>query len=176
MEGFSMAVIHGILSVRLKDYMGVISTHDIFVQVGDDTTLAEVVSAAGTYFLLLDPLTDAMGVIAHFTMLFASTGMKSAVTVENRLDDIGLFAFTQPGAPYKFSEVIPAFAEGKQANGGVNLADEDVQDWLTYIEATGVDLQVESKARIKLGAFLSCQLADRKHRKAVTRVSYRTPS
>lgn len=173
--GSQMATVHGIVGIRLKDNLGIVTSHSLFVSLADTTTMAAIVTAVQTYCGLLDPITDAMGVDAHFTLIFPSTGLKTAVAVDNPLGNGGLFSFSLVSNPYKFSVLVPAFAEAKISGSKINLTDSAVSTWFNWLRTNGTPLQVESKSRIALDAFLSSELVTRKHRKSETKVSYEIP-
>ena len=167
-----MATAYGIVGIRLKDWLGIITSHQLFVSLADTTTVAQVIADVQTYCGLLDPITDAAGVIAHFELVFPSTGLKTGVAVNNELGAGALFSFGQVSSPYKFSVLVPAMAEGKILNGKVNLGDTDVINYENWLQTNATHLQVTSKARNALSGFLSSELVTRKHRKSETRVSY----
>jgi hypothetical protein len=166
-----MATVHGVLSVQLEDTMGVKASHELLIQISDATTLASVITGAQAYFALLDPLTDAAGVQARFTLKFASTGLKTGATVENPLGNGGLFTFGAVGTPYRPSILVPSMAEALITNGKIDNADSDVTAWANWIKANGTALGVESRGYQKIDAWLKSKIVTRKHRKEESLVS-----
>lgn len=167
-----MATAYGIVGIRLKDWLGIITSHQLFVSLSDATTVAQIIADVQTYCAVLDPVTDAAGVVAHFELVFPSTGLKTSTSVNNELGNGALFSYGQANSPYKFSVLVPAMAEGKISASKVNLSDAAVIAYYTWLSTNGTHLQVTSKARNALSGFLSSQLVTRKHRKSETRVSF----
>lgn len=170
-----MATIHGIIGVRLTDTEGVITSHQIFVQLDDATTAAQIIAVTQGYCLKLDPITDAAGVEAHFTLVFPSTGLKTGATVKNPLGNGALFTFSQTGSPYKFSVLVQSFAEAKLTGAKVDLTDADIAAYYAWLLAAHTTVQATGKGYQLLSAFLSFQLVTRKHRRAESKVSHETP-
>jgi hypothetical protein len=167
-----MATVHGVVGIRLKDWLGIITSKLLYVSTSDATTLAQIATSVQAFCVILDPVTDAAGEGAHFTLEIASTGLKTGTSVNNELGNGALFTFGQVSSPYKYSDLVPAMAEAKITSGKVNLADADVAAYFGWLAANATQLQVESKAHLALTGFSSSQLVTRKHRKNETRVSY----
>jgi hypothetical protein len=167
-----MADIYGSLSVRLKDSNGVTVPAQLLVKSPEASSLTAIIAAAQAYFALLDPITDAAGVIARVTFKFPSTGLKTSTSVVNAVDTTGLFDFGDGSTGDIFGVDVPAFAEALITNGKPKLDDEDFIAWQTWVRTGLTALVPVTRKRLIPTGFLAGRLATRKHRKSLTKVSY----
>lgn len=168
-----MATVHGLLSVTLEDSQGVKVPLTIPVQISDATTLATLATDAQAFFALLDKATDAAGVVAHFSLNIAPTGLKTGTTVDNTVGNQGLFGFSQANSKYSYSVAVPALAEATVVGGTMDLAeDSDLDKFLDWFTAPPGTLKAESTALNLLAAFLRGSIRTRKHRRQQSRVTY----
>ena len=95
-----MANFRAVLGLRLQDLRGLITSHQLFANIPEATTIAQMVAAAQAYCVLLDPLTDAAGILGHVEFYFPTTGLKTSPTDPgNNFNDNGLFPSRSPTCP-----------------------------------------------------------------------------
>lgn len=160
-----------IISVKLKDYLGVVTPHDIFVRVADSVTLATLVTQAQAYFALLDDVTDEAGISAHATIKFASTGLKTSTSVNNPVSLTGLATFAQASSDYVYSIDIPGVADALISGGQIDTSLTPWADWKNWLLAAHSGIQGCSKFNNLLTSFLGSTITNRSHRKALNRKS-----
>lgn len=168
-----MATIHGIMSFRLQDFLGATGSEKTLVQFSDATTVAQMITDAQAYAVLLNPCTDAMGLQGRFEFFFPPTGLKTSISTNNTLVNGGLLSYSQAGGNrYIYSEEVPAFAEAKITNGKIDLSDTDVIALKNWYLNGGAHILAESNAYNTLAAFRYCKLGSRSDRRVETRVSF----
>lgn len=162
-----------LLSIELQDNLGVPASHDLFVNVPDTATVANLVTYGQAYCAVLDPVTSAEGVVAHFTVNFPSTGLKTAPLATSEVERTGLFNFSQAGSRYKFGVDVPSIADAVIATGKIDLTNTGVIAWKNFILAAGAGgIQAASKFSNLLSGLLDALISFRKHRKAENRRSF----
>jgi hypothetical protein len=167
-----MANYLSIMAIEVQDVLGVTVSHDVFVEVADTTTVAQIVTATQAYCALLDPLTDGAGVGAHVTLSFPSTGMKTGPTaLGSPVEQTLLTNFSQAGSRYKFAIDVPTLAKGKIVNGKVDPLDTDVAAWKAWLLAAHTGIQASSKFGNLLQALLDLTITFRKHRRSENKKS-----
>jgi hypothetical protein len=155
----------------MQDLRGVITSHQLFANIPEATTITEMVAAARAYFVLLDPLTDAAGLLGHIQFTFDPTGLKTAPTTPgNNFNDNGLFSFAQSNLPYKQGILVPAYAASEIANGKITV-DPDLTAWVTWLKAGSANLPIVSKSGNPLVEPFRIKLVTRKHRKQESAIS-----
>lgn len=166
-----MANIHCIGSVTLQDTEGTKVSQDQFFLVADTVTLATIITQMQAYCALLDPVTDAAGLICRFEIKFASTGLKTGPTVQNPVENNGLFTFSQLSSSYVFTEPVPSLAESKISGSKVDLTDADIIAYYQWFTTAHSGLQPVGKYDNNLQSFLKFKLATRKHRKSQSQLT-----
>jgi len=166
-----MANYRAVLAVRLQDVRGLITSHQLFANIPEATTITQMVAAAQAYFALLDPLTDAAGLLGHVQFTFPSTGLKTSPTSPgNNFNDNGLFSLHQSNLPYVQGVLIPAYAQDKIANGKIAI-DTDLTAWVTWIKSGSVNMPIVSKSGNALVEPFRIKLVTRKHRRQESAIS-----
>lgn len=167
-----MANYQAIVSIGLQDWLGVEVPLDAFVTIADTTTIAQVVSYVQAWCALVDPCTDAMGVLAHFKLQFASTGLKTAPTSPGSpVEQTLLSNYAQNGSPYKSPLDLPSIAQAKIVNGKVSPTDTDIAAFTGYLLALHTGIQGVSKFGNILQAVTDNAITFRKHRKSENKKS-----
>lgn len=154
-----------LISVQLRDYIGTVTTHNIFVKAADTVTLATLATQIGTYQQLLDPLTGA--VIQEVTarvMLPLDAGNKTDPENNTEAEMSGIFNFSQTGSPYKYGIDLPAIADLIVTNGKIDLANLGLQAWIEWFTTAHSGIQAVSKFVLTLVALLDALLTFRKRR------------
>jgi hypothetical protein len=171
-----MASLQVLLSVDVLDKLGVSTTHNLFLDAPDTSTLADFNSFLTDYAPLLDAITDGQITAAHVRQQLAlPSGLKSAPASTAEVERTGLFNYTMSGNPYKFGIDVPAIADSKIVSGKINLTDSDILAWKSFI-LTGVGgITIVSKFLQSLIALVDALISFRKHRKQETRRSLETP-
>lgn len=166
-----MANYRAVLGVRLQDDHGLITSHQLFANIPEATTITQMVAAAQAYFALLDPLTDAAGLLGHVQFTFPSTGLKTSPTSGgNTFNDNGLFSFHQSNLPYVQGVLLPAYADAKIANGKITI-EADMTAWVTWLKSGSANMPIVSKAGNPLVEPFRIKLVTRKHRKQESAIS-----
>ena len=170
-----MANAQVLLSVGLEDDMGVKTRQTLNTVVADTATIAQLITDAQAYCAILDPVTDALGLNVHIEIIAASTGLKTATTVKDPLENGALFTFDVTGTRYHYSVLVPSFAEAKRTGAKVDLADADVLAYYTWLHTNGTHYQVVDKGWAALSTFRRFKLNARKHRKPEAQLSTEVP-
>lgn len=169
-----MATAHGILSWRLVDKFGVQVAKELFVQFADTTTIAEVVTDAGTLATALNAVTDmATAGQAHFTLNFTPANLKTTPTTDGNPASVGLLTtLSQTGSPYTFADLVPGIAKAVAPTGKViETTGSAYETYETALVTAGAHLTVESKSWLALAAAIRNKIVTRKHRKQETRMT-----
>ena len=101
------------IGVRLKDIWGLTASTDLYCQVDDTQTVAQMVTDADAALLALDPITDAQitGAEIRLTVPVAGvTGLKTAATGNQKVMTVGLFGFTITGSKKHYAVPVPAIS------------------------------------------------------------------
>jgi hypothetical protein len=170
-----MATVPSILSYQITDEFGSVATDWFYVDVLTTETVAQMVTFAQNGAAVTDPLTDGQITAIEYKLIVPIPGgLKSAPVSGAEIERVGLFNFSQEGAPkpYKEGIAIPAFAVGKLLNGKINLADTDVAAWVNFIEAISSTFQIVSKFGFLLPSLIDALMSFRKHRKSLTKRSF----
>lgn len=161
-----------LVSVQLTDYLGVTTTHDVFVKAADTVTLATLATQMGTYQQLLDPITGSrIDQVTARVFLPLDAGNKADPVAGDENEKTGLFNFSQTGSPYKYGIDVPGFAETMIVDGKIDLANAGLQAWIAWFEAAHSGIQAVSKFTLILIDLLDALITFRKHRKAENRRS-----
>lgn len=165
-----------LVSVAMDDYLGVRTSHDIFVKAADTVTLATLATQIGTYQQLLDPITGS--VIREVTarvFLPLDAGNKTSAVAGDENEKTGLFNFSQTGSTYRYGVDVPGLAETLITNGRIDLSNAGLQAWIAWFTAAHSGIQAVSKFTLILVDLLDALITFRKHRKAENRRSIVTP-
>lgn len=167
-----MANYLSLLSVQLEDALGVVASHDIFIEVPEATTITQLVAAGQSYCAVLAGVTDANGLAAKVSVTFPPTGMNTAAAEGSEVERTGLFNFSQASSKYKFGIDVPSLNDGIVVNGKIDLTAAGVTDWVTWLLSVHTGIQASSKFGNLLAGLLDALISFRKHRKAESRRSF----
>jgi len=172
-----MATIDGLLSIRIKDFLGDEASMPLYVTMSDAQTLAALDTYAGTILTDLDAILDPQIVGATLNVnVPLPGGLRSSPNSGSSLNDNALFNYKITGLTNRsFSNDVIGFTQVLIVNGQINLADPAVIAWQTLFTPSSGLLQPVSSDWQTLGSFRYCKLSTRKHRRALTKSSTETP-
>jgi len=167
-----MAVVDFQGSLTIRDELGVTATLPFFLEGPDTATLANVRTAIDAIASAADPIIG--GQIVEATVTFhpgLPGGIKAVPAAASRVEQTGLFNWSNATTPYKFGIDVPSLANSKISGGKVNLADADVEAFIDIFEAAIGVFTAVTAGYDPLVALLDVALTFRKHRKSLTRSS-----
>lgn len=167
-----MANYLAIISIEVLDILGVSTAHDIFVEVPDTATVAQVATYFQDYAAVLDGITDGQPTDGHVTVKIKPTGVKTAPVASSEVEKTGLFNYAQAGSTYKAGIDVPAIADTVIVDGRIDLSNAGVQAWRDFVIATLTGIHAVSKFQNDLTALLDALITFRKHRRAENRRSF----
>lgn len=165
-----MATIYGKLSYTTRDILGVAASHDEYVSIDDTKTIANMASFLNAYLDVVDPI-QAGHIESANIAIYPSIGSRTAALSSSRVEQTGLYNFSQTGSPYKYGVDIPALSNTVLVSGHIDLTDAAVTAFIAFMEAAHTGFQIVSKYRIVLVALLDAAITFRKKRRALARVS-----
>jgi hypothetical protein len=168
-----MANINSLVSLHIVDELGVKSTMPIWLVGADTQTLAQLVTAAQNIATDTDAIIG--GQVFKITGAVSvplPSGIKSTPAANSRVEQTGLFNFSQSGSPYKYGVDVPSIKDSVLAGGRINLADTAVTTWVGLLTAAIGAFTPESTALRAIVGLVDALLTFRKHRKQLDRVSY----
>lgn len=171
-----MANVNTLVSLHIVDGLGVKSTMPLWIVGPDTQTLAQLATAAG--MLASDTDNIIGGQIYKITAALdcAIPGdLKATPQSDSRVEETGLFNFSQGVVPYKYGIDVPSILDSVLTGGRIDLANTDVAAWVTLITTAIGAFSPESTAFHALLALTDALLTFRKHRKQLDRVSKETP-
>lgn len=159
-------------STQIEDYLGVSTTHDIFLNVADTVTLATIVSTMQGYQALLDDMTGGAQRKATLRMNIPVAGGNRTVPEDgDETEMTGLFNFSQVGSTYKNGIDVPALNGLLVVNGRIDLTNAAVGSWVTWLTSAHTNITPTSKFQLDFVGLLDALISFRKHRKSQTRRS-----
>lgn len=163
-------------SIQVQDYLGVPSSHDIFLKMPDTTTLAQVITKMQAYQTLFDAVTGGQQ-MANTVRVFVpfTGGLKASPVAGDETEKTGLFNFSQFGTRYKNGINVPAIRETLITSGKIDLSAGAITAWVTWLLDTATGYTVVTKLGAAILALLDALISFRKHRKAESRRSFETP-
>jgi len=144
------------------------------VVIADTTTLAQLATDIAAYSVVVNPLTGVASARANLGLIFPSTGWKTSASTGKRMSEGGLFSFGVTGQRRRYSITIPGFDETCILNGGPQPTETDTAAWISWVQANGTHIAVESNGEDSLTGFLDCKLNSRNSRKNLTKKTTRT--
>lgn len=170
-----MANLEALYSISLEDYLGVPTTHDIYLQMPDTVTLATLTTVLTGYQDLIDVISGAQIMQTTLKVRIPNSGTnKTSPVAGDEAEKTGLFNFSQSVTPYKFGVDVPAIAETLITNGKIDLSASAITTWIAWLTAAHSGVQAISKFVYTLTGLLDALISFRKHRKAETRRSLET--
>lgn len=167
-----MADVHASLGVILRDFQSVQASHELLVKIADTTTLAQLVTDIQAYCAVLDPITGAMGVNAWLRLNIPSTGLKTSPVASMEMSNGSLFSFGKVGMSGQVSIVVPAWDTSCDTSNKPDPTKTEVAAWVSWIQANGTHLVVETREHVVPSGFLGVRSNTRNHRKALTRKTF----
>lgn len=172
-----MANLECLYSVGLQDYLGVSTTHDIFLNVPDSTTLASLTTILTGYQDLVDVISGGLITKTYLRVTIPNSETnKTDPVAGDEVEKTGLFNFSQSATPYKFGVDVPAIAETLITNGKIDLSASAITTWIAWLTAAHSGVQAISKFLYTLTGLVDALISFRKHRKAENRRSVETGS
>lgn len=101
------------VGVRLTDVWGLHASTDLYCQVDDTQSVAQMVTDATNALTSMDPITDAQitaGEIRLTVPVAGVTGLKTAPTGNQKVMVVGLFGFTISGSKKHYAVPVPAIS------------------------------------------------------------------
>lgn len=167
-----MADVHASMGVILRDFQGVQSSHELLVKIADTTTLAQIVTDVAAYCAVLNPLTGGEGVNVWVRLNIPSTGLKTGPVANMEMGNGALFSFGKTGMGGKVSIMVPAWDTTCDTSGKPDPTKSEVSDWISWIQANGTHLAVETREHVIPTGFLGVRSNGRNHRKALTKNTF----
>lgn len=163
-------------SYKIKDYLGVETSHLIDFVAPEATTITQLQTFVSGYTPVLDAIIDGQIILLTLSLDMNIAGAKSSPVVGNPVEQTGLFNFSQSGVTRKFGIDVPSIANEVIANGKVDLSNADVTAWKDWITAAHSGISVVSAYLLDLVALIDVLLSFRKKRKALNRRSFENAS
>jgi len=165
-----MATTYGRISYTTRDILGVAASHVEYISIDDTKTIANAVTFLDSYLDVIDPIQGGHIESAEICII-PDIGSRTAALSSSRVEQTGLFNFSQTGSPYKYASDIPALSNTVISSGTINLADSAVAAFIAFMEAAHTGFQIVSKYRFVLDILLDAAITFRKKRRALARVS-----
>lgn len=128
-------------SASVVDGYNVRVTTDAYLDLPDTTTLAQLITAQGSWLLAVDAMID--GAIVNNQVQIkptAPSGLKGATGstwAASKNGYQGLFRFDVTGTQARFSSAIPSISASVQANGKINVASTAVSAYIALVTTSG---------------------------------------
>ncbi len=163
-------------SYTVEDELGVSATFLANAMVDPTATVTELDGIWQTLGGLLDAIIGGVIRGGHYRVMHDSvTGAKSDPAAGSRVEQSGVFNFSVDGTAYKTALMVPSIKDGVIAADRITL-DGGVAAFLAAVVGATVGvLTWTSENRQELIALVDAFLSFRKHRRALSRVSFETP-
>jgi len=165
-----MATVYGRISYGIVDGLGVSASHVDYVSIDDTKTVANAVTFLNLYLDKIEAMSGGHITDAEICTV-VDTSARSVAAAVSRVEQTGLFNFSQTGSPYKYGVDIPTIDNSLIVSGHIDLTDAAVTGFIAFMEAAHTGFQIVSKYRVFLVALLDAALTFRKKRRALARVS-----
>lgn len=167
-----MADVVFVASFTIQDELGVQATMPVFLQGPDTATLANIHTSIVDIGNELDAIIG--GRILEATVTFHpvnGTTWKTAADAGSRVEQTGLFNYSNDTTPYKFGIDVPSLSDAVLDGPRIDLDNSDIGNFVDlFTAAIGVFTAV-TNGYDPLVALLDAALTFRKRRKQLTRVS-----
>jgi len=159
-------------SLNIIDELGTTATLPVFLEGPDTATLANVSTAINAIASAADPIIG--GQIVDSTVTFhpgLPGGIKVTPAAGSRVEQTGLFNWSNSVTPYKFGIDVPSIANGVISGGKIDITDADVEAFIDIFEAAIGVFTAVTGGYDPLLSLIDVALTFRKHRKQLTRSS-----
>ena len=164
-------------SYTVEDELGVSATVLLNALVDPAATITELDTQWQDVGGCLDSIIGGVIRGGHYRVMEDSvTGAKSSAAAGSRVEQSGVFNFAVSGTSYKTGITVPSIKDGVITADRINLTNADVMAFIAGIVGSieGV-LEWTSENRQALIDLVDAFLSFRKHRRALTRVSFERP-
>jgi hypothetical protein len=173
-----MADLFSQVNLTVVDNVGTKADMTTYWVIPDGTTIAANELFYGTVIKNIDDITDGQIIRARLSVdlmpAALTAGIKTAPAVPSRVEETGLFNFSQDTSPYKAPIDVPAIAQAVLTSGGrIDLTNTDVTDFINDMTSAGpASQQPVSKYEYDLQALLDAVQTFRKHRRQLIRATF----
>lgn len=167
-----MATANVVFSARAQDAEGVEGPVTFYVDADDAQTLAQAVTAWGTWVGQIDAVSDCQIVGGHITITPTLPGGIKGSPGTNKWEAGAVFNWQQTGSTKKAGFFIPGLKAAAISGGKVLLTQTDVAALLTAVLAATLGGSYASPTFNILSGFRDVFLAYRKRRKQLRSYSY----
>jgi len=156
-----------LLSVTEIDSLGVLATHNIFIQAAGTQTVDDVGSEMNTYLPLLDAIIDTQITQARLIWEVDLPGGLKTAPVANSAVQRGMNqAFVQSNSKYVSTTTVPGISNAVAPNKKVDITNTDYLAWRSHLLGlTGPAIKFVSKFLNQITGAKSVDVTFRKHRK-----------
>ncbi len=128
-------------SVKLRDYLGVVTSFDDYHGLIPDTvTLAGLQTITNAYVAVLDAVTDSEIILITLKVDMVISGAKSAPNEGAENERGGLFSFSQTGVGRSFGVWLPALSDETVLAGKIDPTNTDIiafEEWFVTTHGGG---------------------------------------
>lgn len=167
-----MAQVNGLVTLFMRDAIGVEATLPFMVTIDDTKTLAALEAQVGTLVTDTESLTQAL-IYKSEVRVFLPGG--AGVAPLGDIEKGGLFNFNNASDPYATGLFIPDIAPAiLNSSGLIDLTNTDVTNWISAITTAGTVFTVVAKGVRALTSLKDALISFRKKRKPVERKTKET--
>lgn len=161
-----------LLSISQIDYLGTKASHDVYINIPDTKTVANLATFMTDYLAFYGAVTGAQGLDAQIKIHLPLTGMPTSPVAGAENEKTGLFSFNQSATRYVAAIDVPAIRETLITNGKIDLTPAGAVDgWLSFLESTPDGITVTGKFNNAITTLRTAALTFRKHRRSLNRTS-----
>ncbi len=162
-------------SYSLVDELGIDATCQLFTFIDPASTVTQLLTEYAATSLLLDAITGAKIKDGRFVLNFAPDGgVKGSPAAGSRVEQTGVFDFSNVSNSRIWGNAIPALANSKIVSGRINDADSDVIAWVANLLASFSVGHYTNPQDIHLSGVVDTFISFRKRRKQLHRESLST--
>lgn len=169
-----MPNVPAIVSLTIQDEVGTKANLPVYVEVPDTVTVATLRGFSQTIAIDADAISGGKVIEIRNTLSIPQpvSGIKANPVAGSRVEQTGLFNFSQLGSKYRWPIDVPAIADTKLIKGRIDLTDADIIAFIAAMSTTASLIVPSSKWALALEGLLDAALTFRKHRKQLIKETF----
>jgi len=162
-------------SYRMQDELGINATCVLYLYLDPATTVANLIAEYQSTSLLLHAISGGALKVGSIQLeADPDAGAVAAAVAGSRVEQTGVFDFTNAVTSRIWGEPVPALLNSKISGGRINDADTDIVAWTTNLLGSVTTGHYTNNSFQHLAAVRDTFISFRKHRKQLTRESFET--
>jgi len=159
-------------SYSVRDELGTEASELFYALVDPTATVAAMVTEWQNLAALIDPVIGAQIIRGSVAVSLLPTGGKATPDAGSRVEQTGVFNFSNAITSHRFGEALPGLSSGKIVGGKINLADVAVKALIDFIIAGSGSTIYTNAAQQVLNGVVDAVLSFRKRRRELSRSSF----